>query len=148
MSGDPNPWTAEAAAAGSPAEVWARLSEQSNAQAQAMLELMRSAGGDPQQVQQRWLDALARSLDDFMRTPAFMEAMRDSLRAVVELKTMQNRFVQDTARQLGLPLAADIAGLFERVHSAEREILARLEAIETKLRAIETKLGPVAPGPA
>jgi hypothetical protein len=113
--------------------------EQSTRGTQAVLEAIQAAG-DPQQIQRQWLDAVARSLDQFMRTPAFMEAMRQHLKMTTDLKRLQNQAIEDTARQLGQPLAADITGLFERLNSTERTILARLQTIEDRLKALETKL--------
>jgi hypothetical protein len=75
-----------------------------------------------------------------------MEAMRQNLKVATDLKRMQDQAVQDTARQFGQPLAADITGLFERLNSTERTIVTRLQAIEDRLRALETKLG-AAPAP-
>jgi hypothetical protein len=40
-----------------------------------------------------------------------------------------------------MPLADDITGLFERVHSVEQAIITRLKTIESRLKAVETKLG-------
>jgi ribosomal protein L16 Arg81 hydroxylase len=137
MSGNSDTSTANPANA--LAELWTRLFEQSNHQARAMLDLMRVTG-DPADVQRRWLDAMAQSLDSFMRTPAFLEAMQHNLKMMTDMKVMQDRYVQDAARQVGMPLADDITGLFERLNSAEQGILGRLKAIESKLRAIESKL--------
>lgn len=128
-----------ATAANPVAEMWANLFEQSNQQARAMLGLLKTAG-DPQEMQRRWLDAMAQSLDSFMRTPAFLEAMQQNLKVMVDLKTMQDRFLKDAAGQLGAPTAGDITGLFERVSSIEQTILGRLKAIEGRLKAIEGKL--------
>ena len=69
-----------------------------------------------------------------MRTPAFLEAMQRNLKTMTDLKAMQDQFIQDSARQVGIPLAADITGLFERLHSVEQAILSRLEVIETQLK--------------
>jgi hypothetical protein len=118
---------------------WTQWMEQSARGTQAVLEAMQAAG-DPQQVQRQWLDAVARSLDQFMRTPAFMEAMRQHLKMTTDMKRLQNQAIEDTARQLGQPLAADITGLFERLNSTERTILARLQTIEDRLKALESKL--------
>jgi len=118
---------------------WTQWMEQSARGTQAVLEVMQAAG-DPQQFQRHWVDAVARSIDDFMRTPVFMEAMRQNLKVATDLKRMQDQAVQDTARQFGQPLAADITGLFERLNSTERTIVARLQAIEDRLKALETKL--------
>jgi hypothetical protein len=120
------------------ASFWAQWLEQSSRGTQALLEVMNTAG-DPQQFQRRWLDAVSRSLDDFMRTPAFLELLKNNLKAITDLKGLQDQVVHDTARQFGLPLAADITGLFERLHSTEQTILDRLKAIEDRLKAIETK---------
>ena len=120
------------------ASFWAQWLEQSSRGTQALLEVMQTAG-DPQQMQRRWLDAMSHSLDDFMRSPTFLELMKNSLKAITDLKGVQDQVVGDTVRQLGLPLATDITGLFERLHSTEQTILDRLKAIEDQLKAIETK---------
>jgi len=99
------------------ASFWTQWLEQSSRGTQALLEAMQGVG-DPQQLQRNWLDAVSRSLDDFMRTPTFLELLRNNLKAVTDLKGLQDQVVQDTARHFGLPLAADITGLFERLHSA------------------------------
>jgi hypothetical protein len=117
---------------------WTQWLEQSSRGTQALLEMMQSAG-DPQQIQRHWLDAVSRSLDDFMRTPAFLELLKTNLKAITDLKTFQDQAIQDTARQFGMPLAADITGLFERLHSTEQTILGRLKDIEDRLKAIEAK---------
>src|SRR5438552_16600469 len=85
---------------------WTQWMEQSARGTQAMLEAMQAAG-DPQQMQRHWLDAVARSIEDFMRTPVFMEAMKRNLKMVTDLKRLQDQAVQGVAHQLGQPLAAD-----------------------------------------
>jgi len=120
------------------ASFWAQWLEQSSRGTQALLEAMQIAG-DPQNLQRRWLDAVSRSLEDFMRTPAFMELLKNNMKAVTDLKSLQDSIVQDTARQLGVPLTADITGLFERLHSTEQVIINQLQAIEERLKAIENR---------
>ena len=124
--------------AGMMASFWAQWLEQSSRGTQALLEAMQVAG-DPQNLQRRWLDAVSRSLEDFMRTPAFMEILKNNMKAVTDIKSFQDSIVQDTARQLGVPLTADITGLFERLHSTENTILKQLQAIEERLKAIENR---------
>jgi len=120
------------------ASLWTQWLEQSSRGTQALLEAMQTVG-DPQQIQRRWLDAVSQSLDDFMRTPTFLELLGNNLKTITDLKGMQDEVIQDTARHFGLPLAADITGLFERLHSTEQNILNRLQAIEEQLKGIETK---------
>src|SRR4051794_25032656 len=109
------------------ASFWAQWLEQSSRGTRAMLEAMQAVG-DPQQIQRRWLDAVSRSLDDFMSTPTFLELLKNNLKAITDLKGLQDQVVEETARQFGMPLAKDITGLYERLHSTEQTILDRLTA--------------------
>lgn len=128
---DPNP-----AAAADPAAAltafWVQWLEQSSRGTQALLEAAQSVS-DPNRLQQAWLDATAQSFESFLRSPAFLELMRRNLKMLTDLKSMQDQAISGTARQLGLPLANDISGLFERLHSTEQTILNRLQAIEDRL---------------
>jgi hypothetical protein len=96
---------------------------------------------DPQQMQRRWLDAVAQSVESFMRTPAFLGAVKQNLKVMTDLKVFQDQLVKGAARQVGLPLADDISGLFERLDSIEREVLTRLGAVDSRLKAVEATLG-------
>jgi hypothetical protein len=121
------------------ASFWAQWIEQSTRGTQALLEVIQGAGG-PQQAkerQERWLATAAESFDSFFRTPPFMELMRQHLKAVTDLKTMQDQIVKGAARHFGMPLAEDVFGLFERLHRTEQTILDRLHAIEERLQVIE-----------
>ena len=140
MSGNDVKTDSPAIGANPLAQLWANMFEQSNQQAQAMIDLMK-ATGDPQELHRRWLDAIGQSLDGFMRTPAFLESMQHNLKVMTDMKSMQDRFIKDAADQVGLPLASDINGLFERINSIEQTILTRLKNIDAKLKAIEGKLG-------
>jgi hypothetical protein len=137
MSGN-NSKTAEAAGptANPFMDMWSKNLEQSGPPTQAAMESLQSFGG-PQRFHQSWLDAMSRSLDNFMRTPAFLEALKINLKTMTDLKKMQDQVIEDTARHVGAPLATDIHGLFERLNVIEKSILARLSVIEEKLEALE-----------
>ena len=122
------------------ATFWAQCFELSDRQARTVWEVMQTAC-DPRQMQRRWLDAVAQSVESFMRTPAFLEAVKQNLKVMTDLKVFQDQLVKGTARQVGLPLADDISGLFERLNSIEREILTRLGAVDSRLKAVEATLG-------
>jgi hypothetical protein len=122
------------------AAFWTNYLEQADAQSKAILECFQNLG-DPQQMQKRWLEMLSRNLDGYMRSPAFLEAMQRNLKAMTDLKSFQDQMVQDVARHVGVPLASDVYGLFERLHSVEQTILRQLRMIEGRLATIETKLG-------
>jgi hypothetical protein len=124
------------------ATFWAQCFASSDRQARTVWEVMRKAC-DPRQMRRRWLDAVARSVESFLRTPAFLEAVKQNLKVMTDLKVFQDQLVKGAARQVGLPLADDISGLFERLNSIEREVLTRLGAVDSRLKAVEATLGNV-----
>lgn len=139
MSADSKAKTAETAPpdpASAMMSFWVKWMEEASHGSQAALEAMMAAG-DPNQLQQRWAAAMSDAAESFLRTPAFMEVMRQNMKAITDMKRMQDNIVKDAARHLGMPLAEDITGLFERLDSTEQKILKRLEAIEEKLQSIE-----------
>jgi hypothetical protein len=121
------------------AGLWTGYLEQADAQSKAMLECFQSLG-DPEKMQRQFLDSLSTGLDSYMRSPAFLEGLQRNLRAMTDMKAVQDQVVQDVARHIGIPLASDIYGLFERLYSVEHTIIARLKAIEGRLASIETAL--------
>lgn len=118
-------------------DFWAEWAKTSGESSIALFETMQSAT-DPKVFQQRWLEAAEKSLDSFMRTPAFLEALRNNLKMASDLKKAQDQVIEDTARQFGLPLGSDIYGLFSRLRGFEESILNRLDAIERKIDDLES----------
>jgi hypothetical protein len=120
-------------------EFWRNYFEQTAIQTRILLETMHG-GKSLDQLHNQWLASLSQSLDSFMRTPAFLEVLKQTLKRMVDLKLLQDQTAQSVAQQTGLPLAADVTGVFERVHSAEQTILTRLAMLEDRLEAIEKTL--------
>jgi hypothetical protein len=120
-------------------EFWRNYFEQTAIQTRILLEGMQG-GKSLDQMHGQWLGALSEGLESFMRTPAFLEVLKQTLRRMVDLKLAQDQLTQAVAQQAGLPMAGDITGVFERVHSAEQTILTRLAQLDERLEAIEKKL--------
>jgi hypothetical protein len=129
-------------------EFWRNYFEQTAIQTRILLEGMQG-GKSQDQLHNQGLTSLSQSLDGFMRTPAFLEALKQSLKRMIDLKLMQDQVAQTVSQQTGLPLTADITGLFERVHSAEQTIMKQLATLDDRLKAIEKTLnsGPTEKSP-
>jgi len=129
-------------------EFWTNYFEQTAIQTRILLEGMQG-GKSLDQLHTQGLESLSQSLDGFMRTPAFLEVLKQSLKRMIDLKQMQDQMSQSVAQQTGLPLAADVTGVFERVHSAEQTILKQLAKLDDRLKAIEKTLnsGPAEKNP-
>jgi len=121
-------------------EFWRTYFEQTAIQTRILLEGM-PGGKSRDQMHSQWLGALSEAIDGFMRTPAFLEVLKQTLKRMVDLKLAQDQLTQSFAQQVGLPVAHDVTGVFERVNSAEQTILARLAQLDERLKAIEAKLG-------
>jgi hypothetical protein len=91
--------------------------------------------------QRRWYDAVSKSVDAYLRSPVFLQAMKHNTEAAIKVKQQTDEMASEFARNFNLPLASDISGLFERLHSVEETILRRLERIDERLATIEQNFG-------
>ena len=91
--------------------------------------------------QRKWSDAVSKSMDAYMRTPAFLQAMKHNTDLAVKVKRQADDLAAEFARNANIPTTGDISGLFERLHSIEEVILGRLGQIEERLGAIEQQIG-------
>jgi hypothetical protein len=87
--------------------------------------------------QRRWYDAVSKSTEAYLRSPAFLQAMKHNTESAIKAKQQTDDVASEIARNINLPMASDISGLFERLHSVEAAILERLGCIEKRLETIE-----------
>ena len=122
------------------AEFWASYYGQANDTTRELLAGM-NGNADVKTWQRRWFDAISRSADAYMRSPMFLQAMKQNADAAVKAKCQADDLATEIARNANVPTAGDISGLFERLHSVEEEILSRLGRIEERLKTIEEQIG-------
>lgn len=94
--------------------------------------------------QRRWMEAVSKSMDAYMRTPMFLETMKNNTNAVVKMKMQADDLAKEMARNINMPTTGDISGLFERLHSVEEVILRRLTKIDERLQSVEKQLSATA----
>jgi len=139
MSTATNPATNGADTAPGPLlDFWSKFLEQNAEQTRALLSGFQETC-DPAALRRLWLDSLAKGLDYYMRTPAFLETVRRNYEMMTQLKGTTEDFARDVSRGTGIPRITDISGLFERLRIGQEAILTRLEAIEERLDSLETK---------
>jgi hypothetical protein len=117
-------------------DFWSEWIEQSQEQTKVLLDSMQGAG-DLAGLRHLWLESVGKSLEVYMRTPAFLEAMRRHLDVMMHLQGTTEDAARDFARATGIPRIDDISGLFERLQSGQLAVLNRLTAIEHRLEALE-----------
>ena len=117
-------------------EFWSNCVGQAN---HATREMAQSANraADPRDWQRRWLEAVSQSTDAYMRSPAFLSAMKRNMDAAIKSKLQVDHLQNEFASRANIPTAADVSGLFERLRGIEELILKRLNAIESRLNDME-----------
>jgi hypothetical protein len=121
-------------------DFWSGYIQQANDATRELLEGM-NGNADVKSWQRRWFDTVSKSMDAYMRTPAFLQAMKQNTDFLVKAKRQADDVATEIARNANIPTAADISGLFERLHSVEEVILGRLARIEQRLQTIEAQTG-------
>jgi hypothetical protein len=96
-------------------------------------------GTDFNTWQRHWYEAISKSMDAYMRSPSFLKTIKQNSDAAIKMKVQSDDVASEVARNMNLPMASDISGLFERLHSVEEAILARLGSIEERLETIEER---------
>ncbi|MCA9151558.1 MAG: hypothetical protein KDA92_19735 [Planctomycetales bacterium] len=120
-------------------DYWMKLFEQ-NSQWTQMLMAGMPPTMDFNQARQQWLKTMSTSLDGYLRSPAFLDAMRRTADMSTATKTNTDAMKLEVTRQIGIPHSEDIRGLFERLESAHELVMERLAAIEVRLSSMESKL--------
>ena len=121
-------------------DFWSSYIQQANESTRQMLEGI-DGSADVKTWQRRWSETVNKSMDAYLRSPAFLQAMRENTDLVIKAKRQADDLATEIARNANIPTAHDISGLFERLHSVEEVILTRLNRIEERLHAIEQHTG-------
>ncbi len=120
-------------------EYWTQLLEQRGDWAEMMLA-SAPPNVDLKTLQKRWLDTLSKSLDAYLRTPAFLESMRKNLDAMTAWKTTSDLAQREATRQAGMPHVEDISGLYERLQMAHEVTMEKLSEIDRRLADLERQV--------
>ena len=121
-------------------DFWTGYIHQANDWTRQLLEGI-NGNADAKTWQRRWSDTVSKSMDAYLRSPAFLQTMKQNTDLLVKAKRQADDMATEIARNANIPTASDISGLFERLHSVEEVILTRLGRIEDRLKAIEQQVG-------
>jgi hypothetical protein len=121
-------------------DFWSSYINQANDTTRELLEGI-NGNADVKAWQRRWFDTVSKSMDAYMRSPMFLQAMKQNADFVVKAKRQADDLATEFARNANIPTAGDISGLFERLHSVEETVLRRLGRIDERLTAIEHNIG-------
>jgi hypothetical protein len=120
-------------------ELWAGLFEHADAQCQAVLKGFEFFY-DPWKLRGGFLVNLSQAMQGYLRSPPVLELIRTSLNTMNTVNVIQDQFVHDFARRIGVPLSGDVYELSDQLRRNEAILTTRLKAIEDRLTSIETRL--------
>ena len=121
------------------ADFWSGYVKQANDATRELLEGL-NGNAEVKTWQRRWYDAVSKSMDAYMRSPVFLQTIKNNTDAMIKTKQHADDVTTEFARNANIPTAGDISGLFERLHSVEEVILGRLGRIEERLKTIEQQI--------
>ena len=120
-------------------EYWMKLYEQNTEWTKALMAGV-PPDIDPATVRKQWMGAMTKSIESYMRTPAFLDGMRRNAEAMTATKVTAELAKREIARESGIPHIEDISGLYDRLETAHEVLVERLQSIENRLASIEEKL--------
>ncbi len=86
------------------------------------------------------LKVLAESWEEFMRTPFFMEMMKNSMNSALDLRRMGQAGAAKLHEQTGIAAKEDIDGILMAIRHIERRLMERMEGVGEKFDEVERRL--------
>ncbi len=100
------------------------------------------------QIRAGILQALAGSWDEFMRSPQFLEGMRQWMEQAIAFRKMSNDFMARVRNELQSPSRDDIDTIMLTVRHMESRLLDRVEKLAAQVNELSARLAPGQPKPA
>ena len=82
------------------------------------------------------IKVLSESLDNFMRTPQFLEMIKQSMNGAMQIKSMSREGLHKMHDQLEIPHKKDLDGVLLALRHVERRLLERMEDLDESLEKL------------
>jgi len=89
------------------------------------------------QIRSGLFEALAKSWEEFMRSPQFLESMKQWMENAVSFRKMNNDFMAKVRNEMQAPSREDMDSVMLAVRHMETRILDRVEALSTQVQALK-----------
>src|SRR5438874_1448628 len=93
------------------------------------------------QIRGGLFQALAQSWDEFMRSPQFLEGMRQWMETAVNFRKMSNDFMARVRNELQAPSREDIDAVMLNVRHMEKRLLDQIEELSSQITELNRRLG-------
>jgi hypothetical protein len=92
--------------------------------------------------------ALAQSWDEFMRSPQFLDSMKQWMDSAINFRKMTNDFMARVRNEIQAPSRDDIDTVMLTVRHMEKRLLDRVEDLAVRLEQLDSRLNGHAAQPA
>lgn len=92
------------------------------------------------QIRSGIFQALAQSWEEFMRSPQFLESMKQWMDTAINFRKMTNDFMAKVRNEIQAPSRDDIDTVMLTVRHMEKRLLDRVEDLAVKIAQIDSRL--------
>ena len=98
------------------------------------------------QIRDAYFQALGQYTEEFMRSPQFLEMMKQSTDAAVALRQQTNDLLAQAHHAMGGLARPDVDSLLMAVRRCETRVLDKLDELHARVEGMESRLGAVEAG--
>lgn len=93
------------------------------------------------QMRQAFFDAWAKQCEEFMRSEAFLEAMKKGMDNALAFKQQVNEFITKTLHDNQIPARSDTDSILLVLRSLEERVLDRIDRLSDRVTRLEHQTG-------
>lgn len=98
------------------------------------------------QMRRAFFDAMARFCDDYMRSPQFLDMMKQTMDNALAFRKQLNEFLAGALHASQMPTQDDTGEVLETLHAIESRVLQRVEELSHRIAALERRKSPASNG--
>src|SRR5258708_24208613 len=92
------------------------------------------------QIRSGIFQALADSWDEFMRSPQFVEGMKQWMESAINFRKLSNDFMSKVRNEMQAPSRDDVDTLMVNINHIEKRLLDRLDELSAQVRQLNQRL--------
>lgn len=92
------------------------------------------------QIRSGIFQVLAESWDEFMRSPQFLEGMKQWMESAINFRKLSNDFMSKVRNEMQAPSREDLDTLMVNIHHIEKRLLDRIDELSAQVMQISQKL--------
>jgi len=92
-------------------------------------------------MRKAFFDAWAQQCDEFMRSDAFLEGMKQSMDSALAFREQVNKFMGQAMKDSPLPTREDTDSILQGLRGFEERVLDQIEALAERVGRLEAKAG-------